>query len=251
MQAACEASWEAEKTLQCLVEYLETSRNSCHKTKELPSSSLVGLYEPKQSPCNASASNHQVSITNSVSEFQDHTFMQEVPETSYHSERESEETLKSYEEDYDVNEDYYESSETMKYKNSSETEMESEETLEIDEGDHDDDLESVARDLLYRSDCDASQELAAAAAMNENSEEFLEIDGFEADETPPKVNEGSNEPNYTPPELQYGAQSMLGCDELPNVNTNMRFCNETSTPLGRGACLLCNLILPVVDSIAH
>ena len=192
-----------------------------------------------------------MSITNSVSEFQDNTFMQEVPETSYHSERESKETLKSYEEDYNVNEDYYESLETTKYENSSEMEMESEETLEIDEGDHDDDLKRVARDLSYRSDCDASQELAAAAATNENSEEFSEIDDYEADETPPKVNEGSNEPNYTPPELQYGVQSMLGCDELPNVNTNMRFHNETSTPLGRGACLLCNLILLVFNSIAH
>ena len=175
--------------------------------------------------------------------------IQEVPETSYHSERESEETLESYEEDYDINEDYYESSETTKYENSSETEMESEETLEIEEGDHDDDLKSVARDLSYRSDCDASQELAAAAATNENSEEFSGIDEYEAGEMPPKVNEGSNKPNYTPPELQYGVQSMLDCDELPNVNTNMRLHNETSTPLGRGACLLCNLILLVVDSI--
>src|SRR6266568_2047169 len=104
MQAFCEASHKADKALQCLLEYLETSRNSCHKTKELPSSSLVGLYEPKQSPCDALVSNHQMYITNSV----------------------------------DVNKDYYESSETMKYKNSSETEMESEETLEIDEGDHED-----------------------------------------------------------------------------------------------------------------
>jgi len=191
-----------------------------------------------------------MSITNSVSEFQDHTFMQEVPESSYHSERESEETLKSYEEDYSVSEDYYKSSETTEYKDSSEMEMESEQTLEIDEGDHDDDLQSVASDLSYRSDCDVCQELTATAAMNENSEEFSEIDEYEADEMPPKVNEGSNEPNYTPPELQYGVQSMLGCDEPPNVNTNMRFCNETSTPLGRGAHLLCNLILPVVDSIA-
>src|SRR6266568_7185155 len=137
-QAFCEASHEADKTLQCLLKYLETSRNSCHKTRELLSSSLVGLYEPKQSPCDALASNRRMSITNSVSEFQDHTFTQEVPETSYHSERESEETLKSYEEDYSVSEDYYKSSETTEYKDSSEMEMESEQTLEIDEGDHDD-----------------------------------------------------------------------------------------------------------------
>src|SRR6266704_6858104 len=102
--------------------------------------------------------------------------MQEVPETSYHSERESEETLESYEEDYDVNKDYYKSSETTEYENSSKGEMESEETLEIDEGDHDDDLEGVSRDLSYRADCEVCQELAAVAATNENSEEFSEID---------------------------------------------------------------------------
>ena len=129
-------------------------------------------------------------------------------------------------------------------------EMESEETLKIGkEGDHDANLKSVASDLSYRSDCEACREFAATAATDDNLVELSEQYEYEAGEMPAEVNEGSNKPSYTSPELQYGGQSMLGCDELPNVNTNMRFCNETSTPLGRGACLLCNLILPVFDSI--
>ena len=212
--------------------------------------------------------------TSSSAELLDHTFTPEVPETFYHSERESGATL-------DVNKGR-EPSEMPEYKAGK---MPATDTKE----DSDEFSDTPSKFLQGATDllsCD--EQLKAKPEVPETSyhmekephrERLLVVataaatTKYKATEEPADINEGHNpsgppqyeagempaadakqdsaESSNASPELLPGATDIPSCNKQLNITQYKRLHNEASTSPARGACLPRSIMLLVLDSVAR